>query len=170
MSNSNSVPEKIKKLKETRGIRKIYFICLGNLCRSPMAEYLCREEMKKKNIAGIEISSGGFLDQTGAHSPEEIHIVMKEAGIDISGHRSSPITEEKIRKSDLIIVMEKRQREDLVCLYPDEASRVFLLSQFDREIPEERDVEDPIGQRLTRYRSCFNEIKYLVEGLVEQII
>ncbi|MEE9165026.1 MAG: low molecular weight protein arginine phosphatase [Nitrospinota bacterium] len=170
MSNFESIQEKIKGISRSRGIKKILFICLGNLCRSPMAECLLRNRLESKGKRDVQISSAGFLDQTGSHSPEEIHVVMNEAGIDVSQHRSSPVTEEKIREADLIIVMEKRQRENLCRQFPDEAYRIFLLSQFDGQNPEERDVTDPIGQALPFYRNCFNEIKTLVEGLTEHIL
>ncbi len=170
MSNFESIQEKIIGIARSRGIKKILFICLGNLCRSPMAEYLSRSQLESNGKRDIKISSAGFLDQMGSHSPEAIHVVMNEAGIDVSQHRSSFVTEEKIREADLIIVMEKRQRENLCRQFPDEASRIFLLSQFDRQNPEERDVADPIGQALTFYRNCFNKIKTLVEGLTEHIL
>lgn len=169
MNNFKSIREKIKGISRSRGIKEIIFVCLGNLCRSPMAEYLLRDRLESTGNTGIKVSSAGFLDQKGAYVPEEIYDLMNEAGIDISDHRSSPLSSERIRKSDLIIVMEVRQREELVLQYPEEASRVFLLSQFDRQNPEERDVDDPIGQTLDFYRNCFNEIKYLVEVLTEHI-
>lgn len=170
MSNFESIRERIKGISLSRGIKKILFICLGNLCRSPMAEYLLRDRLGNTGNTDIKVSSAGFLDQTGALSPEEIHTVMKEAGIDISDHRSSPISKELITESDLIIVMEKRQREDLVCWHPDEASRIFLLSQFGKQNTEGIDVADPMGQTLSFYKSCFNEIETLVEGLTEHIL
>ena len=170
MRNFESIQEKIKGISGSRGIKKILFICLGNLCRSPMAEYLSRNRLENKGKRDIKISSAGFLDQTGSLSPGEIHMVMNEAGLDVSQHRSSPITEEKITDADLIIVMEKRQRENLCRQFPDEAYRIFLLSQFDGQNPEERDVTDPMGQGLPFYRNCFNEIRTLVDGLTEHIL
>ena len=170
MSNFKLIQEKIKGISRSRGIKKILFICLGNLCRSPMAECLLRTRLESKGKRDIQISSAGFLDQTGFCSPEEIRVVMDEAGIDVSLHRSSPATEEKIREADLIIVMEKRQREYLCRQFPDEAYRIFMLSQFDYQNPEERDVTDPMGQALPLYKDCFNEIKALVEGLTEHIL
>jgi protein-tyrosine-phosphatase len=170
MSNFKSIQEKIKGISISRGIKKILFICLGNLCRSPMAECLLRARLESKGKRDIQISSAGFLDQTGFCPPEEIRVVMDEAGIDVSLHSSSPVTEEKIREADLIIVMEKRQREYLCRQFPDEAYRIFMLSQFDYQNPEERDVTDPMGQALPLYKDCFNEIKALVEGLTEHIL
>jgi protein-tyrosine-phosphatase len=66
--------------------------------------------------------------------------------------------------------MEKRQKESLCHQFPDEAYRIFMLSQFDYQNPEERDVTDPMGQALPLYKDCFNEIKALVEGLTEHIL
>ena len=169
MKNFNLIHEKINRISQSRGIRKILFVCLGNLCRSPMAEYLLRDKLKRKGETDIEISSGGFLDQKGAHVPEEIYNLMKEVGIDISKHRSSPIDKKRIKESDLIIVMEIRQEDQLVRLCPEEASRIFILSQFDKENPIRRDVADPIGRSSSFYRNCYVDINALVEGLTEHI-
>lgn len=161
----NSIREKLNLVSKSRGIKNILFVCLGNLCRSPMADYLLREYFRKSGNTDIKVSSGGFLDQTGAKVPKEINDLMSKAKINISEHRSSPITQERIRKSDLIIVMEKEQKEQLVRQLPEDAPRIFLLSQFDKQNPEERDIADPIGQTSSFYKNCFDEIKILVENL-----
>lgn len=165
MNDFNSVQEKINQINRSRGIKNILFVCLGNLCRSPMAEYLLRDHLEKRGNSSVKITSRGFLDQTGTSVPKEIYDLMDEAGIDISGHSSRPLTCERISESDLIIVMEIRQKEELGRQYIEDAHRIFLLSQFDKQNPEERDITDPMGQPSSQYRKCFNEIKFIVEGL-----
>jgi len=170
MNDLESISEKINRISQSRGIKKILFVCLGNLCRSPMAEYMLRDRLESKGNTDIKISSGGFLDQTGARVPKEIHNLMHEAGIDISAHRSSPVNIERIRESDLIIVMEMRQRDVLARQCPEDVSRIFLLSQFDKQNHEERDISDPMGETTSYYQTCFNEIRIFVEGLTELIL
>ena len=170
MNNISATYERIRQISQSRGINRIFFICLGNLCRSPMAEYLFRAYFKNRKNIIMNVSSAGFLNQRGKHVPEEISLLMKNSGIDISGHRSSPITPERIIDSDLIIVMEIKQKDELLRKYPECASRIFLLSQLDALNPEERDIGDPIGQTFSFYQYCFNEIKVLVEELARYIL
>ena len=170
MKNISATYERILQISQSRGINRVLFVCLGNLCRSPMAEYLFRSYLKNRKNIIMNVSSAGFLNQRGRHVPEEISLLMKNSGIDISGHRSSPITPERIINSDLIIVMEIKQRDQLLREYPECASRVFLLSQLNALNPEERDIGDPIGQTFSFYQYCFNEIKVLVEELARYIL
>jgi protein-tyrosine-phosphatase len=135
-----------------------------------MAEYLFRAYFKNRKNIIMNVSSAGFLNQRGKHVPEEISALMKNAGIDISGHQSSPLTPERIKASDLIIVMEMRQRDELMSEYPECASRIFLLSQLSASNQEERDIADPIGQTFSFYQYCFNDIKALVEELARNIL
>lgn len=169
MNDFNSAQEKINQISRSRSIKNILFVCLGNLCRSPMAEYLLRDHLEKSGNSTIKITSCGFLDQTGTPVPKEIYGLMNEAGIDISGHQSSPITWTRVRESDLIIVMEIKQKEELTHQYLEDAHRIFLLSQFDKQNPEERNITDPMGKPPSLYRICFNEIKFFVEGLASHI-
>ncbi len=170
MNNLNTIQEKLSLISKTRGINKILFVCLGNLCRSPMAEYLMRDCLKNSGNSSITVYSGGLLYNVEKPVPQEINDLMKESGIDISGHRSRQVTREMIKECDLIVVMELRQKEELIKNYPECASRIFLLSQWDPSNSEERDVADPIGQTFSFYRNCFNEIKILVKGLAENIL
>lgn len=165
MNSFDSIHEKINQIYKSRGLNKILFVCLGNLCRSPMAEFLFKEKLKESGLENINISSSGFLNQKGARVPREVNELMNEVGINISEHRSSPLTPEIINESDLIVVMEKGQQKKLADRFPEDAFRIFLLSQFDKQNPEERDIPDPIGQLLSFYRKCFDDIKALVEGL-----
>lgn len=167
MNNIDTIREKISLISKSKGINKILFVCLGNLCRSPMAEYLLRDCLKKSGNTSINISSSGLLNLMGKRVPEEINDLMNKSGIDISDHRSSTITREAIMESDLIIVMELRQKEKLVHQFPECTTRIFLLSQLDPANPEERDIADPIGQTQFFYQNCFNDIKVLVAGLAE---
>lgn len=165
MNNLNLPQERIKQISESRGIKKILFICLGNLCRSPMAEYMLRDYLNKNKKEDINISSAAFLDQRRATVPIEIYDMMCDAKINISDHKSKPFDQELIKESDLIIVMEIKQKEELSQRYPEDVSRIFLLSQFDEQNPEERDIADPMGQSLFEYRTCFDEIKMFTEKM-----
>ena len=90
---------------------KILFVCTGNTCRSPMAQAIAEDYIKKHNIKNIEISSCGIYPETGANASKNAVEVMKELGIDISKHKARQFDANDITDSDIIVVMSPRHME-----------------------------------------------------------
>jgi protein-tyrosine-phosphatase len=82
----------------------ILFVCTGNTCRSPMAEGLFKDMLKKNNIDNIRVSSAGISVFPGEQANEKAIKALKEKGIDIRSHRARQAIEE-IDKADLIWAM-----------------------------------------------------------------
>jgi protein-tyrosine phosphatase len=78
---------------------------------------------------------------------------MREAGGDLSGHASQPVTENLIRQADVIWTMTASHRAALLAQFPEAGGRVALLS------PDRIDVIDPIGGTLETYRKCAADIR-----------
>jgi protein-tyrosine phosphatase len=144
---------------EERTIRKlmqrtVMMVCTGNTCRSPIAEGLAKHiASQQKGItpqdlqaAGVHIISGGTHASSGAPASAEAIQVMHEFGIDISSHRSRPITPDLINEADEIYCMTSSHRQAILTLAPHAAEKIFLLD------PAGRDVDDPIGADLKGYR------------------
>ena len=134
-------------------VKRIVFVCTGNVCRSPMAEELCRRELNGERAIEVESAGiGAVMGQTP--SPHAVE-VMRELGSDISRLRSKPITAEQVRRADHIFVMTYGHLDSLLLLYPGAADKIFLVREFQPGLaPEEREVDDPIGQSRETYRSC----------------
>ncbi|CBG39958.1 invasion protein CiaB [Helicobacter mustelae] len=94
--------------------KKILFVCLGNICRSPLAEGMAREYVRQRGL-DWEIDSAGT---SGYHSGEPPHVysiqVAAEYGIDISNLRSAKIT--PYTRADLFIVMDDSNAQDLISM------------------------------------------------------
>lgn len=153
---------------------KILFICTGNSCRSPMAKAYFEKRLKELGRKDVEVSCAGtayFL--TGGQATDYAKEVMKEEGVDISGHQSRAITDADLENSDVIFVMENRQRLYLIAKSPKAANKIYLLKEFkkigDLEISREPDIPDPIGQDLDFYKKVFSIIKESIERLLKQI-
>ena len=126
---------------------RVLFVCTGNTCRSPMAEYLLRERLGKK----VEVRSAGTFAVYGMPPSREAVEVMKEIGIDISSHISQPLTEELIEWADMIFVMEPSHRVDILAFNPSADTKVFFLKTFRRKnIPSL--IPDPMGRDIRFYR------------------
>ena len=98
----------------------IIFVCTGNTCRSPMAEYY----LKSKNLDGVNVISRGFSGGEGAN-PKSV-AVMGEVGIDISAHISRCITAEEIKNADAVICMTESHKAMLMA-FASEQKQIFVL-------------------------------------------
>lgn len=94
-------------------INSILFVCLGNICRSPLAEGIANEYIKKENLE-IEIQSAGTGDWHIGEAPCENSIkVAKQNGIDISHQRARQVKFEDFEKFDLVIGLDDKNIENL---------------------------------------------------------
>jgi protein-tyrosine phosphatase len=105
---------------------KVLFVCLGNICRSPMAEYVLRDLVAQKGLSKqIEIASAGT---SGWHNGEDMHQgsknILHAHNINTHGFQSSEVRPEDIAIYDHIIAMDDKNLQDL--------SRIFGSSRRDK--------------------------------------
>ena len=103
-------------------IQKVLVICIGNICRSPMAEGLLG-----KLLPHVQISSAGLAAMVGYGADPIAVQLMAQQGIDISAHRGRMLTDALVRSSDLILVMDSQQQKHIVEAYPYSRGKVFQL-------------------------------------------
>ena len=145
-------------------MKKILFICTGNICRSPMAEGFFRELMQEQG--GYEALSAGLGAIDGASPSVHSVTAMQELGIDITAQRSAQITPEMVAESDYIFGLASGHVDNIIRFFPQARERVFLLREFVEALPADRkDIADPIGGDLAIYKVCRNQIKEGITAL-----
>ena len=144
-------------------MKKVLFVCTGNTCRSPMAEalFLHRfggEEQWEACSAGIYAGAG---TPASANAIEAMH----EIGIDLTNHRSQPLTVELVQQADLIVTMTAGHRFEILQDFPKVGNRVFLIKSFGTStVPA--DIPDPFGGSLDVYRKIRDEIDRALADLI----
>ncbi len=153
------------------GRKTVLFVCTGNSCRSVMAEYLLKQSVAgRDNIDVLSAGTGVFLQTTA--SAETITVLQGE-GIDTAkDHISQPVNTILLKKSDLIIVMTRNHRSQVLERVPAVEKRVYLLKEFISGVSDERenlDVSDPIGKPRGSYKECLSEIKEAIHKIKDLV-
>ena len=146
-------------------MKTVLFICTGNVCRSPMAEGIFRQAVRRRG--DYQVLSAGLGAAGG--QPPSAHAVqgVKELGIDISSLRSRMLTAELVQKADYIFAMTHSHLDTLVMLYPEAAEKTFLLREFDETLDSfEKDISDPIGGSYAVYLNCRDQIEQGIASLL----
>jgi L-threonylcarbamoyladenylate synthase len=150
--------------------RRIVLLCTGTTCRSPMAEGLFRRRLADRlgcpvdelPARGFAVSSAGIMASTGDAAAAESVEVLREYGVDLSGHRSRHAGAELIAGADDVIVMT-RSHLSMVLRYPVLGGAVRLLCGADG------DLDDPIGRGPDVYQACARTISQHVDRLITEL-
>lgn len=119
----------------------VLFVCLGNICRSPLAEAAFRLEAERIGL-DVEIDSAGTANWHAGKAPDPRSVaVARDAGIDISGTTARQVIPEDFRRFDYILALDRRNLADLEMMKPaDATAEIALLLDV---------VPDRLGESVT---------------------
>lgn len=137
----------------------ILFVCTGNTCRSPMAEWVFRDLCdKKRTLSKINIKSAGTGAIDGWPASENAIATLRRNGINATSHRSQQLTHELLQWSDIVVAMTQSHLAVIISLSEnlDKKPEAKLLSEFSKKNDS---ISDPFGGGTDIYENCFSEMK-----------
>ena len=145
-------------------MKKILFLCHGNICRSPMAEYICNDLAKNRNDIYIE-SKAVSSEEIGNSIYPKAAGILRKYGIPFGNHKARRIIKEDYDAFDYIVVMEEYNLPRLFRIIGEDTdNKVSRLLDF-TDTPG--DIEDPWYSG--RFDYVFEQIKKGCEALLKQI-
>ena len=121
---------------------RILFLCHGNICRSPMAEFVMKKLVADAGLEGVQVESAALhTDEIGNDIHRGTRAKLTEMGIPFSRRAAWLLTADKAREYDLLVGCDAYNKADLLRLvFPEDRRKVHLLLEF---AGKSRDIADP---------------------------
>ena len=166
-------PMSFDRALDQSALFRICFVCTGNICRSPMAETIFRELVRKAGYEGaITVISAGTGDwHVGEPSDGRTTSALSAHGYDGSRHRAKQFDPEWFDNLDLVVVFDRSQERILRAWANSEQDRgkVQMLLSFDSEQAAVVDVPDPYYSDAAMFDSVLGMIEKASAALFRQI-
>ena len=168
------------------------FVCTGNVCRSPMAEYLLRAAAG----SALSVSSAGMQALVDEPMDPPSAAVLAELSVDASAHRARQFDLDMANRNDLVLTAERGHRDRILTEAPALYRRVFTMNEFvrlarpiagatcaevvaaaarNRGVAEvvdvaADDITDPFRGTLAQARAVADQVRVVVRGLVATLV
>lgn len=149
----------------------VLFVCLGNICRSPMAEGILKELVQKQGLSElIHVDSAGT---SGFHAGEQPDNRMKDIaaqhGILLS-HQAKKLVYEDFDRFDYILSMDSANLDIILAMQKRSEftrSKILMMRSFDPEVEDDMDVPDPYYGGMNGFENVYQMLYRSNEKLLE---
>jgi len=147
----------------------VLFVCMGNLCRSPLAEGVFRAKAAKRGVEHLLVIDSAGTGHWHVGEPPDERMRRTAAGHGVTlGGTARQVARRDFRRFDHIICMDEENREDLVAMGAPEA-KVRLLLEFDSQALLE-EVPDPYCGDLDAFELVYRLVDAACEALLEALL
>jgi len=135
---------------------KVLVICIGNICRSPMAAAMLRQQ----GPAGLQVRSAGLAACVGQDmDPLALQVLGAEA-VEHLPHSASQLTEAMLRWADLVLVMDHQQWKSVTRHAPYVLGKTFLIGKWRDDL----EIADPYRRPLSAFQQTYAHLGFCIEG------
>ncbi len=144
-------------------------VCLGNICRSPLAEGILQSKLPKDNFI---VDSAGTANYHIGEKPDYRSIlVAKNHGIDISNQRCRHLKTSDFEEFDYIFVMDKSNYQNVIKIVTNETSKNKVTIILNELYPNQNlEVPDPYYGNLNDFEEVYQLLDKVCDVIVEKII
>ena len=137
----------------------ILVVCVGNICRSPTAEFLFKQQLPNKRIASAGLQACLNADGSGWDMDDTARKIAQANGLDCPRHEAQKLNQALVSEYDLILVMEAKHRNQIAERYPEALAKTMLLGQW-IENTNNKDIPDP----YKKSEDVFQHVYQLIEA------
>jgi protein-tyrosine phosphatase len=147
---------------------KILMICLGNICRSPLAEGILRSKISKKKT----VDSAGTGGWHAGELPDKRSVaIAKSKGLDITNQRARQFKISDFDTFDCIYVMDKSNYKDVIALAPNETAKSKVKMILNELYPEKNtDVPDPYYGDQDGFENVYNMLDQACDVIASKLL
>ncbi|WP_068310701.1 low molecular weight protein-tyrosine-phosphatase [Polycladidibacter hongkongensis] len=144
----------------------VLFVCLGNICRSPLGEGIFAHLVHERGLEGqFEIDSAGTGAWHVGKQPDERSIeIAKKHGIDLTGQRARQVSEQDFYRFDTIIAMDRSNLKNLRKIEPKDGTATLQLM-----LPDGGDVPDPYYGGRDGFADVFTMVERACTSLLNKL-
>lgn len=149
-------------------MKKIMFICTGNICRSAMAEAYMKKRVAQEKLE-IDVNSSGLYAEDGEAATYLAKEAMQEYDVEIESHRATNTRKSDAANRDILLCATNGHKQLLTQMMPNVKEKIYTIKEYaygkDCSNP---DISDPWGYDITVYRNCAKEIVQAIEKIIEK--
>jgi len=147
---------------------RILFVCLGNICRSPLAEIIVREAAARRGLRHYHFESAGTGSwHVGGSADPRSTAKAAEYGLDLSAHRARQVTAKNCNDWDWLVAMDAENRRELLHMGVPE-SRLLMMRQFENS-KDTPDVPDPYYGGPNGFEHAYQMLAENAEALLDYL-
>lgn len=143
-------------------LKRVLIVCVGNICRSPIAENLLRGALPHSDI---EVSSAGLAALVGAPIEPTARAVLEAHGYAPAEHAATQLATQAISEADLILVMERKHVSGVLNIAPEARGKVLMLGKWQND----REIRDPYRQGKPAFVHAYALIEEAVNAWAQRL-